>query len=58
MNHTNPSAVIAGLVFIALSVVFLLESADVWEVRGLVALSSIGLGVAVLAGALWRADRR
>jgi len=60
VNHTNPSAVIAGLVFIALSVVFLLDSADVWEVRGLVALSSmvIGLGVAVLAGALWRADRR
>lgn len=59
MNNVNPSAVIAGLVFLGLSVVFILEAVDVWEVRGIVALSSmvIGLGVAVLAGALWRADR-
>lgn len=59
MNNVNPSAVIAGLVFLGLSVAFILEAVDVWEVRGIVALSSmvIGLGVAVLAGALWRADR-
>lgn len=59
MNNANPSAVIAGLVFLGLAAVFFLESIDVWEVRGVIALSSmvIGLGIAVLAGALWRADR-
>lgn len=59
MNSINPSAVIAGLVFLGLAGVFFLEAVDVWDVRGVVALSSmvIGLGVAVLAGALWRADR-
>jgi len=60
MNHANPSAVIAGLVFLGLAAVFFLEAVDIWDVRGVVALSAmvIGLGVAVLAGALWRADRR
>jgi hypothetical protein len=59
MTNTNPAAVIAGIVFLALAAVFFLEAVDVWEVRGVIALSSmvIGLGVAVLAGALWRADR-
>ena len=59
MDDFNPSAVIAGLVFLGLSAVFFLEAVDVWDVRGVIALSSmvIGLGVAVLAGALWRADR-
>lgn len=60
MRELNPSAVIAGLVFLGLSAVFFLEAVDVWEVRGMAALSAmvIGLGIAVLAGALWRADRR
>jgi hypothetical protein len=52
--------VIAGLVFVGLAIVFFLEAIDVWEVPGVAALSAmvIGLGVALLAGALWRADRR
>ena len=59
MDDLNPSAVIAGLVFLGLAAVFFLEAAGAWEVRGVIALSAmvIGLGVAVLAGALWRADR-
>ena len=59
MQDFNPAGVIAGLVFLGLAVVFFFEAVDVWEVRGVVALSSmvVGLGVAVLAGALWRSDR-
>ena len=51
---------IAGLVFLGLAAVFFLEAVDVWAVRGVAALSAmvIGLGFALLAGALWRADRR
>ncbi len=60
MRNLNPTGVIAGLVFIGLAIVFFLEAIDVWEVPGVAALSAmvIGLGVALLAGALWRADRR
>lgn len=60
MRNLNPTGVIAGLVFVGLAIVFFLEAIDVWEVPGVAALSAmvIGLGVALLAGALWRADRR
>lgn len=60
MQDLNPSAVIAGLVFLGLAAVFFLKAVDVWAVRGVAALSAmvIGLGFALLAGALWRADRR
>ena len=59
MNNANPAAIVAGIVFLGLAAVFFLEAIDVWDVRGVVALSAmvIGLGVALLAGALWRADR-
>ena len=59
MNQANPAAVVAGLVFLGLSAVFFLEAIDAWDIRGVLALSSmvIGLGIAVLAGALWRVDR-
>jgi len=60
VRNLNPTGVIAGLVFVGLAIVFFLEAIDVWEVPGVAALSAmvIGLGVALLAGALWRADRR
>jgi hypothetical protein len=59
MNDLNPASVIAGIVFVVLGGAFFLEAVDVWNVPGLVAFSAmvIGLGVAMLAGALWRADR-
>jgi hypothetical protein len=55
----NPGAIVAGLLFIGLAVAFGLDSVDAWEVRGGLALSVmvIGVGVALLASALWHADR-
>ena len=59
MRSTDPSAIIAGLIFIGLAGVFLLEALDVWDVRAVVPLGVmlVGLGVAIVAGALWRSDR-
>ena len=56
----DPTALVIGLLFIALGVGFLLDSMDVWELRAMVVVSLlvIGLGVAVVAGQLARADRR
>ena len=59
MNDANPAAIVTGLAILGLAAAFMFEALDVWEVRGVIALSAmvIGLGLAMLAGALWRADR-
>ena len=50
------ASVIAGLLFVALGAVFLLDRLEVWEARLSVVLPLvvIGLGVALLLGALLR----
>ena len=50
------ASVIAGLLFVALGAVFLLDRLEVWEARltVVVPLVVIGLGVALLLGALLR----
>ena len=59
-GRLDPTALVIGLLFVALGVGFLLDSLDVWELRAAVVISLlvIGLGVAVVAGQLARADRR
>ena len=59
MRTADPSAIIAGLIFVSLAGVFLLEALDVWQVRAVVPLGVmlVGLGVAVIVGALWKSDR-
>ncbi|MBI4260915.1 MAG: hypothetical protein HY658_10155 [Actinobacteria bacterium] len=48
----NRTSLVAGLLFIVLGVLFLLESADVIDLRAVVVVPIllIGLGVAILAG--------
>jgi len=60
MRAPDPAAIIAGLIFIGLAFAFLLESVDVWELRAVVPLGImlVGVGVAIVASALWKADRR
>jgi Domain of unknown function (DUF5668) len=50
----NRSALIAGLIFVVIGVVFLLEQLDVYELRALYVwpVVLIALGVAVLLGGL------
>ncbi len=59
MRSVDPSAIIAGLVFIGLAGIFLFEALDVWEVAAIVPFGVllVGLGIAIVAGALWNADR-
>jgi len=59
MRTYDPAAIIAGLIFIALSGIFLLEALDVWDVRAVVpfGIMLVGIGVAIVAGALWKSDR-
>ena len=59
MRTADPSAIITGLVFVSLAGVFLLEALDVWQVRAVVPLGVmlVGLGVSIVVGALWKADR-
>lgn len=56
----DAGAAIVGLMFIALGVVFALESLDVWDVPLGVTVSAlvIGLGLAVLASAVTRRGER
>ena len=59
MRALDPSAIIAGLIFIALAGIFLVEALDVWDVPAPVpvAVMLVGIAVAIVAGALWKADR-
>lgn len=59
MKMPDPSAIIAGLIFIGLAGVFLLEALDVWDVEAIVPLGVmlVGLGIAIVTGALWNSDR-
>lgn len=56
----NPGAALAGLIFIALGVLFLLDTLDVTNLRRDVLWPAmlIALGVAVIISAAWRARRR
>ena len=55
-ERLNPSGVVAGLLFIALGAVFLLDRLDVWNLRFEVVwpLVLVGVGVLVVLGALLR----
>lgn len=55
-DRFDAGGVIAGLVFIALGVIFLLDRLDVWELRFDIVWPAvlIGVGVVVLVGALLR----
>lgn len=59
MRTFDPAAIIAGLIFIALAGIFLLEALDVWDVKAVVpfGIMLVGIGVAIVAGALWKSDR-
>lgn len=59
MRSVDPSAIIAGLIFIGLAGIFLLEALDVWEVQAVVpfGIMLVGIGIAIVVGALWNADR-
>jgi len=59
MRSVDPSAIIAGLIFIGLAGIFLLEALDVWDVSAVVpfGIMLVGIGIAIVAGALWTADR-
>lgn len=59
MRSPDPAAIIAGVIFLVLAGAFLLDSLDVWELRAVVPLGImlVGLGVAIIASALWKADR-
>ena len=54
MRDLEPGPAIAGVLFVVLGVVFLLDALDVWDVEAGVVLPVIviGLGLALLAGAL------
>lgn len=56
MTGRDPTAVVAGLLFVVLGVLLLLEAFDVLDLRPSVLIPAlfIGLGVAVLAGAARR----
>jgi hypothetical protein len=51
----DPMALIAGLMFIAVAVLYLLDAADVIELRTavVVVVTAVGFGLAALAGAVW-----
>lgn len=59
MGSPDRTALVAGLLFVALGAVFLLESLDVIDVRTVIVLPVllIGLGAAILAGGLARRPR-
>ena len=48
----DPVAAGAGLLFVVLGVVFLFDALGVWDAEAAVVLLVIGLGLALLAGAL------
>jgi multisubunit Na+/H+ antiporter MnhB subunit len=56
----NPGAALAGIIFIAIGVLFLLDSLDATEIRREVVWPAmlIALGLAVILSALWRGRRR
>jgi hypothetical protein len=53
-------SLVAGLVFVAAGIVFLLDALDVWNLRGdyLVPIALIVLGLAVVASGWPARDRR
>ena len=59
LRGLDPVAGGAGVLFVVLGVVFLLDALDVWDARAAVVLPVlvIGLGLALLAGALRGSDR-
>ena len=59
MRPVDPSAIIAGLIFLCLAGIFLFEALDVWDVSAIVpfGIMLVGIGIAIVAGALWNADR-
>lgn len=59
MDSWNRTALIAGLLYVVIGIIFLLDSLDIVEVRAAVVLPLliIGLGVAVLWGGLFRESR-
>jgi hypothetical protein len=59
VDSWNRTALIAGLLYVVIGIIFLLDSLDIVEVRAAVVLPLliIGLGVAVLWGGLFRESR-
>ncbi len=58
-RHVDLTAAVAGVLFVALGVAFLLDGLDVWEVPPALVLAAalVVLGAALVLGALLRHER-